>query len=187
MKIEGRMLTYQAIPGWGRVPAGWDLVEVGGLAVDAGDRVYVFNRGPHPVIVLDPEGNFLDAWGEDAFARPHGIRIDANDFVYCTDVGNHTVRKFTTSGKLLQTLGTEWQPSDTGCEGRDYRTIKRAAGPFNAPTSVAFAPGGEICVTDGYGNARVHKYAADGTLLLSWGEPGAGPGQFHLPHGVAIS
>ena len=53
MKIEGRMLTYQAIPGWGRVPAGWDLVEVGGLAVDAGDRVYVFNRGPNPVIVLE--------------------------------------------------------------------------------------------------------------------------------------
>ena len=41
-------------------------------------------------------------------------------------------------------------------------------------------------VTDGYGNARVHKFAADGTHLLSWGEPGPGPGQFSLPHGVWI-
>ena len=40
-------------------------------------------------------------------------------------------------------------------------------------------------ITDGYGNARVHKFAADGRLLFSWGEPGSGPGQFHLPHGIA--
>ena len=41
-------------------------------------------------------------------------------------------------------------------------------------------------MTDGYGNARVHKFAADGTYLFSWGEPGTAPGQFNLPHGVWI-
>ena len=41
-------------------------------------------------------------------------------------------------------------------------------------------------VSDGYGNARVHKFAADGRLLFSWGEPGSGPGQFHVPHGIAV-
>src|SRR5262249_57949664 len=63
---------------------------------------------------------------------------------------------------------------------------RRAAGPFNYPTNLALSPAGEMYVTDGYGNARVHKFAPDGRLLLSWGEPGAGPGQFHLPHGVAV-
>src|SRR5438477_273239 len=48
------------------------------------------------------------------------------------------------------------------------------------------APGGDLYVTDGYGNARVHRFSAEGRLLQSWGEPGAGPGQFNLPHGIAV-
>jgi DNA-binding beta-propeller fold protein YncE len=43
-----------------------------------------------------------------------------------------------------------------------------------------------LYVSDGYGNARIHKFTADGGLLLSWGEPGVGPGQFHVPHGIAV-
>ena len=38
--------------------------------------------------------------------------------------------------------------------------------------------------TDGYGNAKVHKYAPDGKLLLLWGEPGSNPGQFNLIHNL---
>ena len=41
-------------------------------------------------------------------------------------------------------------------------------------------------VADGYGNARVHRFDPQGKLIGSWGEPGAGPGQFHVPHGIAI-
>jgi DNA-binding beta-propeller fold protein YncE len=67
----------------------------------------------------------------------------------------------------------------------DFRTIKRSAPPFHYPTNLATGPGGELYVSDGYGNARVHKFAADGRLLFSWGEPGSGPGQFHIPHGIA--
>jgi len=52
---------------------------------------------------------------------------------------------------------------------------------------VAVAPDGELYVCDGYGNARVHRFKADGTLIQSWGEPGIGPGQFNLPHGVGIA
>ena len=47
-------------------------------------------------------------------------------------------------------------------------------------------PNGDIYVTDGYRNARVHRFTADGKLVTSWGEPGKGPGQFHLPHSIAI-
>jgi sugar lactone lactonase YvrE len=49
-------------------------------------------------------------------------------------------------------------------------------------------PSGNLYVTDGYRNARVHKYTGDGQLIKSWGEPGKDkPGQFHLPHSIAIS
>ena len=59
--------------------------------------------------------------------------------------------------------------------------------PFNRPTGVAIAPSGDLYVTDGYGNAKVHRFSADGSLIQSWGEPGIGPGQFNLPHDVWVA
>jgi DNA-binding beta-propeller fold protein YncE len=76
--------------------------------------------------------------------------------------------------------------SDTGSTSIDYRTIQRAGPPFHYPTNLAIAPGGELYISDGYGNARIHRFSADGRLIQSWGEPGADPGQFHVPHGIAI-
>lgn len=177
---------YEAVVGWGQLPEGWSFVEVAGVATDSRGRAYVFNRGEHPVIVLDRDGRFLTSWGEGIFVRAHGIHIGPDDAVYCTDDVDHTVRKFTTDGKLLLTLGTSGKPSDTGITGIDYRTLRRAGPPFHRPTNVALAKDGALYITDGYGNARVHKFAPDGRLLFSWGEPGSGPGQFNLPHGIAL-
>jgi DNA-binding beta-propeller fold protein YncE len=177
---------YRALARWERLPEGWSFVEVAGVATDARDRVYVFNRGVHPVMVFDRDGNFLASWGEGIIRRAHGIHIGPDDAIYLTDDLDHTVRKFTPEGKLLMTLGTSGKPSDTGIDGIDYRTIRRAGPPFHRPTNVALSSSGEIYVTDGYGNARVHKFAPDGRLVLSWGEPGERPGQFNLPHGIAV-
>ena len=184
--IQMTSSQYTVDPTWPRIPEGWDLVEVVGVASDSRDRVYVFNRGEHPVIVFERDGTFVKSWGEGRFGRAHGIHIGQDDSVYLTDDFRHTVQKFTLDGELLMTLGESGRPSDTGVEGNDYRTIQRGAGPFNQPTNVALTPQGEIYVTDGYGNARVHKFSARGELLFSWGEPGAGPGQFNLPHGIAV-
>jgi sugar lactone lactonase YvrE len=98
---------------------------------------------------------------------------------------------FTADGTLLRTVGTRGYRSDTGVDPSEprtsaYRKVTRGGGPFNLPTDIAVAPSGVMFITDGYGNARVHKFAADGTHLHSWGEPGTGPGQFNLPHGVWI-
>jgi outer membrane protein assembly factor BamB len=178
---------YEVLAQWGQLPAGWTYVEVVGVATDSKDRVYVFNRGDHPVIVFDQEGKFLTSWGEGLFTRSHGICIGPDDVIYCTDDSGHTVRKFTSDGRLLLTLGTQGVASQTGVIDNDYRTIRQAGPPFNLPTNLALSPEGEMYVTDGYGNARVHKFSAEGRLLFSWGAPGDGPGQFHLPHGIAVS
>jgi DNA-binding beta-propeller fold protein YncE len=179
-------LCYEALGQWETLPPGWSFGEVAGVATDSRDRVYVFNRGDHPVMVFDRDGQFLTSWGEGLFQRAHGIFIGPDDAVYCTDDLDHTVRKFTTDGKPLLTLGSSGHPSDTGVVGNDYRTIRRGGPPFNRPTNLALAPDGSLYVTDGYGNARVHRFAPDGRLLHSWGEPGSGPGQFNLPHGLAV-
>jgi DNA-binding beta-propeller fold protein YncE len=176
---------YTPVPDWAKLPAGWSFVEVVAIAVDSRDRAFVFCRGEHPVIIFEPDGTFVASWGEGLFKRPHGITIGPGDVVWCTDDKGHTVRKFSADGKPLLTLGTG-QPTDTGIEGMDYRTIKRPGPPFNMPTNLAIAPGGELYITDGYGNSRVHKFSAEGKLLVSWGVPGDGPGQFNLPHGIAI-
>ncbi len=185
--IVGRgAYRFRPQPAWEQLPAGWSFVEVAGVATDSAGNVLVFNRGAHPLVVFDRQGRFVRSWGEGLFKRPHGVTIDADDAVYCVDDSDHTVRKFTLEGRLLLTLGTSGQPSDTGARTVDYRTIERAAGPFNFPTNVAIAPSEDIYVADGYGNARVHRFTPHGRLVQSWGEPGAGQGQFHVPHGIAI-
>ena len=98
-------IEYEVIVGWEKLPDGWSFVEVAGVATDSKDRVYAFNRGEHPMIVFDADGNFIEAWGEGVFTNPHGIYIGPDDRVYCADNFDHTVRIFDTGGQLLQTLG----------------------------------------------------------------------------------
>ena len=184
---EVRQVTrYSVVADWGKLPSGWSYYEATSVAVDSQDRVYVFNRGEHPVIVFDHEGNFIGSWGEGEFQRPHGIWIDQEDHLYLSDDQDHTVKKFTAEGTHLMTLGESGKPSDTGCDSTDYRQIQRPGGPFNQPTNVATARDGTIFVSDGYGNCCVHKYTPQGEHLLSWGTPGSGPGEFYLPHGIAV-
>ena len=182
---------YELVDGWAKLPEGWSFLDVGGIAIDSQDRVYVFNRSPHPVMVFDRGGNFLSSWGEGFFNRPHGARISKEGVIYCADDGNHTVSKFTLDGKLLATLGTKDKPSDTGyIDQPDFyaslETIVRGGGPFNRPTGIALSSSGDIYISDGYGNARVHRFSSDGKLISSWGEPGTGQSQFRLPHNIWI-
>ncbi len=178
--------TYRADDQWVQRPDEYSWQEVSAVAVDSRDNVFVFNRGDHPVMVFDRDGKFLRSWGTGGFVRAHGITIGPDDAVYCADDLDHTVSKFTPDGTLIWKLGTSGQPSDTGATSIDYRTITHAGPPFYFPTNVALSPEGDLYVADGYGNARIHKFSRDGVLLFSWGAPGSGPGQFHVPHGIAV-
>src|SRR6266404_1606275 len=127
---------YRVVENWAKLPDGWEFRDVAAVAVDSKDRVYVFNRGQHPMML---------------FGRAHGIHIDSDDTLYCTDDGDHTVRKMSTDGKVLMTIGVPNQPAP-------FLSGK----PFNRCTHTALSPKGEIYVSDGYGNSRVHKYSPDG-------------------------
>ncbi len=182
--------TYELVEGWAKCPADFVFNDVCGLAVDPQDNVYLLNRGAHPVIVFDRNGNIKGSWGEAYFKRAHGSCISPDGSIFCTDDYNHTVTKFTPKGEVLMVMGTRDKPSDTGYIMKgdlatSLATIKGGP-PFNRPTGVAITPKGEIYISDGYGNARVHKFSPDGKLLFSWGEPGIGPGQFRLPHAVRL-
>ena len=164
--------TFDLVDGWAKLPAGWSFKEVAAVATDSKDQVYVFSRGEHPIIVFDRDGNFLRSWGEGQFARPHGMHI-ADDTVYLTDDLLHVVRKCTLDGKVLLEIGIPGKPAP-------YMSGE----PFHRCTHTALSPQGDIYVSDGYGNARVHKFAPDGRLLFSWGEPGSDPGEFNIVHNI---
>lgn len=169
-------MHYQVAEGWAQLPEAWSWGWIVAIACDSQDRVFIYSRSQHPLVVLDRQGNFLQTWGEGVLApgQAHGLFIDAQDNVYCTDVTAHAVYKFDRHGHLQFTLGT---PGQAGAGDGD---------PFNRPTDLAVSSQGELFVSDGYGNARVHKYSAQGELLLSWGERGTGPGQFGLSHCVRV-
>ncbi len=178
--------SYRVDPAWDHFPGDGPLGEAVGVACDSKGRAHVFLRSPVPVRIYEADGTPAGSWGEGVFTRPHGITVGPDDTVYCVDDFGHCVHAFTAEGRPLFTLGTPGRPSDTGATSIDYRTIKRGAGPFCYPTNLAVAPDGGLYIADGYGNARVHHFAPDGRLIRSWGEPGAGPGQFHVPHGIAV-
>ena len=190
--------VYEPVPGWAKIPHGWFLREATSVAVDSEDRVYVFNRGNMPVLVFDADGHLLDAWGNptphegmtritDQYGQsrviwegvqylwPHSVRVDGDDHLWLVDVHTHTITKTTRSGEVLLTIGTgEEAPRQSGR-------------PFNRPTDVAISPvSGDVFISDGYGNSRVHRYDEHGAHVLSWGEPGSDHGQFSLPHNIAM-
>ena len=165
---------YRVVENWAKLPDGWEFRDVAAVAVDSKDRVYVYNRGQHPMMVFDRDGNFLRSWGEGLFVRAHGIHIDGDDTLYCTDDGDHTVRKITTDGKVLLTIGVPNKPAPF-----------LSGQPFNRCTHTALSPKGEIYVSDGYGNSCVHKYSPDGKHLMCWGTTGTDPGQFNIAHNIA--
>jgi DNA-binding beta-propeller fold protein YncE len=178
--------TYEVVEGWARIPVDWDLVEIPAIAVDSQDRLYCLTRSDHPIVVFDRDGRFIGSWGEGNFVRPHGIFIGSDDTVYCVDDQGNSVRRFTPDGRLLATIGPTGKPSETGFIPNDFLSVKKGGAPYNLPTNIALAPDGCIYVTDGYGNCRVHKFSPDGELLLSWGKPGSGPGEFYLVHGICV-
>ncbi len=151
-------INYEVDPQWPQRPAHASWGHVPGIAVDAQDHIYVFTRGNPPVQVYDAQGKYLRGWGDKTIKSAHHI---------------HVVEQYTPDGQLLRTLGVK------GKAGRDKAH-------FNMPTDMAIAPGGDIFVSDGYGNARIVHLDKDGKFVREWGELGSSPGQFSIPHSIAM-
>ena len=169
--------AFEAQIDWHQLPDGMTLHETPGVAVDADDRLFALTRNTdNPVLVFDSDGSFVRTFGAGTFsARTHAITIAPDGSVFCVDDGRHTVTKWTPEGELLLTIGRPDEPAE-----------KFSGEPFNRPTDVAVASDGSLYISDGYGNARVHHYSAEGELLHSWGSPGIDRGQFMCPHNISI-
>ncbi|MGH9660290.1 MAG: peptidyl-alpha-hydroxyglycine alpha-amidating lyase family protein [Bryobacteraceae bacterium] len=170
---SGPPLPHQVVRDWAKLPKGWNFGECSGVAVDKQDNVWVFNRGQHPVVQFDKNGNFLQSWTEAAVTSAHGIGVDPDGNIWLVDVKGHKVVKYSPDGRALMVVGRSAGNNDS----------KDA---FNEPTGIAFTPGGDFYVSDGYVNSRVMKFGRDGMYLTHWGRKGTADGEFNLSHDVAL-
>ncbi|HEY5273627.1 MAG TPA: hypothetical protein VIJ34_10385 [Acidimicrobiales bacterium] len=180
-------LQFELVEGWEQLPAGWKHEDVAAVCTDDARNVFLYCRGDHPVMVYDQDGRFLDSWGEGKFSyRTHGMFMNGENEIFCVDDSGNSVGRYATDGTLLQQIGSVGVLSDSGYDGADMATITHGAPPYNRPTNLAVAPSGDLYVSDGYGNSRVHRFTDGGDLIQSWGEPGGGPGQFRTPHSAWV-
>jgi len=204
-------LHYQKLAEWPKppqgdqgVPSGWNFIQVTSLAVEKNGNILLMHRGDDPILEYRPDGELIGPWGNVRFSQgkvmpvnakyrdpaksgyqavygpaacsncgAHEIRVDPDGNVWAVDAPGHVITEMNPQGHIVMTLGQRGTPGMTNDT-------------FYLPTDVAFAPNGEIVVTDGYGNPRVVRFSHDGKFLGQFGVRGNGPGQFQLPHNVVI-
>ena len=194
---------YSQVDGWASLPGGRTMGAVGGVTMDPdGEHLWAVIRcdatAPNrfgnecldsdldPVLKFNMEGTVVESFGGGMFIWPHGIHVDSEGNVWVTDAvaegrtpdgtRGHQVIKFSSTGRVLMTLGTPGKPG----VGNNS---------FNAPADVVVADNGDIFVADGHGdntNNRIVKFSKDGTFIKSWGKTGYGPGEFRTLHAIAM-
>ena len=88
------------------MPPEIELGDVAAVAVDRNDRVFLFNCGAHPMIILDRDGRFLDSWGQGIFSNPHGLHIGPHDAPPLHRRRRPHRPEWTLDGRVLLTIGT---------------------------------------------------------------------------------
>jgi DNA-binding beta-propeller fold protein YncE len=150
---------------------------VSSVAMDRPGVIYVLQRGDKadPVIAVNKEGQTLHSWGKGMFTVPHSVRVDAEGNIWTVDAGSSVILKFTPEGKKLQEISVGEMATGDKCA---FPTLC-------GTTDITFGPNGRLFISDGYGNARILEYSAEGKRVKVWGSAGTGPGQFQIPHGIA--
>jgi DNA-binding beta-propeller fold protein YncE len=182
---------YRAVTGWIQTPPGRALGSVSTVDVAADGTLWIAERcGANdclahdevaPVLHVGADGEWLGAFGAGVFAWPHGIYVDPAGNVWVTDARGgddrgHQVIKFAPDGREIMRLGASGRAS---------------GGPthFNGPTDVVVTNNGDVFVSDGHeleSNNRIVKFSADGGYVKEWGGTGSAPGQFLVPHALAL-
>ena len=173
-------LLYVVAPEHFKLPPGMNFGSTSGIAFNSKGHIFVFHRGPNPLIEFDPDGNFLRAWGDGFFDRPHGLRIDADDNIWLTDLTAHFALKLSPDWRILMVLGVKGTPG----EWHQYGHLRL----LHEPNEIAVGPDGDIFLLQGHGQAEscVLKFDRDGNFIKSWGRTGAASGEFDVPHSIVI-
>jgi hypothetical protein len=164
---------YRIDPEWPKQKSEYLWEAMPGIAVGPDGNIWTLNRGEMPVQVYSPDGKLVKQWGKGALLSGHQLRFGPKGDVWIADTHAHAIYKFSPEGKLLLTIGTPGQPGDDETH-------------YKMPTDMVETPAGDVFISDGYRNNRVVHVDANGKFVKKWGELGALPGQFSLPHAIAL-
>jgi streptogramin lyase len=194
-------IPFESVPDFLKLPDGLNFGEVSGVAVNSQGHLFVFTRsnsanGPAyaptaaQLLEFDRNGQFVREVGKGLYAWSfaHTVRIDKDDNIWAIDKGSDMVVRFDPAGRVRMVFGRRRESADD--ETKPWENVNpplpHVDGLFRQPTDVAWDSAGSIYITDGYVNSRVAKYDHNGDWVTSWGEKGTAPGQFRLPHAIAI-
>jgi DNA-binding beta-propeller fold protein YncE len=193
-------IRYHSVPDFLRLPPDLYLGEATGVAVNSKGHIFVFSRGNTTgpayaaagaqLLEFAPDGKFLREIGHHLYAWSfaHTVKVDREDNIWVTDKGSDMVIKFNPEGRIVMVFGRKQEASDEGTEPLKHvkPPLPPVDGMFRQVTDVAWDSAGNTYISDGYVNSRIAKVEKDGNWLMSWGEPGAQPGQFNTPHSIAV-
>jgi DNA-binding beta-propeller fold protein YncE len=194
-------LDFDSVPDFLKLPAGMNFGEVPGVAVNSQGHIFVFTRsnsanGPAyaptaaQLLEFGANGEFIGEIGKGLYgwSFAHSVRIDRDDNIWAIDKGSDMIIKFNPQGRVVWVFGRrkESAEEETGPWEHVEPPLPHIDGLFRQPTDVAWDSAGNIYISDGYVNSRVAKIDRNGDWVKSWGEKGTGPGQFNLPHAIAI-
>lgn len=193
-------IRYEAVPDFLKLPENVYFGEVAGVAVNSKGHVFVFSRGnttgpaygaaAAQLLEFDASGKFVREIGRNLYAWSfaHTVKVDKQDNIWVTDKGSDMVIKFNPEGRVMMVFGRKQEASDEGTEALKHvkPPLPPVDGMFRQVTDVAWDAAGNAYISDGYVNSRVAKVDKDGNWVKSWGEPGSGPGQFNVPHSIAV-
>jgi DNA-binding beta-propeller fold protein YncE len=182
-----------------KLPPNLYFGEAAGVAVNSKGHVFVFSRGnttgpaygaaAAQLLEFGPHGEFLREIGHNLYAWSfaHSVKVDKQDNIWVADKGSDMVIKFSPEGRVLMVFGRKQEASDegTGPLRHPRPPLPPIDGEFRQVTDMAWDAAGDTYISDGYINSRIAKIDKDGNWIKSWGEPGAGPGQFSVPHSIA--
>jgi DNA-binding beta-propeller fold protein YncE len=193
-------IPYRSVPDFLKLPSDLYLGEVAGVAVNSKGHVFVFSRGnttgpaygaaAAELLEFGADGRFLREIGHNLYAWSfaHSVKVDAQDNIWATDKGSDMVVKFNPAGRVMMVFGRKQEASEEGNGPLRHPRppLPPVDGLFRQVTDVAWDAADNTYISDGYINSRVAKVDKDGNWLKSWGEPGDGPGQFNVPHSIAV-
>jgi DNA-binding beta-propeller fold protein YncE len=193
-------IRFQSVPDFLKLPPDLYLGEATGVALNSKGHVIVFSRGSTTgpaygaasaqLLEFGPDGKFIREIGHHLYAWSfaHTVKVDKDDNIWVTDKGSDMVIKFNPEGRVALVFGRKQEASDEGTEPLKHvkPPLPPVDGMFRQVTDVAWDSAGNAYISDGYINSRIAKVDKDGNWLMSWGEPGAQPGQFNVPHSIAV-
>lgn len=192
-------IPFESVPNFLKLPPNMYLGETAGVAVNSKGHVFVFSRsnttgpayaaGAAQLLEFGPDGTYVREIGHNLYAWSfaHSVKVDQSDNIWVADKGSDMVIKFNPAGGVEMVFGRKQEASDEGTEPLKHvrPPLPPVDGQFRQVTDMTWDAAGNTYISDGYVNSRVAKVDKNGRWLKSFGEPGAGPGQFNVPHSIA--